>query len=368
MAVKIIRQPNKIALIGAPTSAASHFPGLERAPGALRAAGLVERLQQTGHEVTDLGDIPPQLFQEDEENPHARNVGPVLAALEALKPRVEQAYKSGALPVVLGGDCIVALATLAGVRRYVRQVSLLYCDSDADLNTPTTTPSGRFDGMVVAHVIGRGAAELVRFWSEPPLVREPDVALFGTARLDPPEREFLERSMMRRFLATDIQRLGPAAAARAALDSLHAASANFVLHLDVDVISQEDFAACNFPGTGGLRLDAIREALEVMAQLKTLAALEVTAYNPERDPDGSGAKLLVELLAGILAARLAALTAPAAVETTSSEHAAAAPGGAPSPPSTGSAGPGVESPTSTPPETVPAGPESSAEESRTQDN
>jgi hypothetical protein len=136
----------------------------------------------------------------------------------------------------------------------------------------------------------------------------------------------------------------------------------------VDVISQEDFAACNFPGTGGLRLDAVREALEVMARPKTLAALEVTAYNAERDPDGSGAKLLVDLLAGVLAARLAALTAPAAVEATSSEHAGAAPGGAPSPLSTGSAGPGTESPTATPPETVPAGSESGAEETRTQEN
>ncbi len=364
MAVKIIRQPKKIALIGAPTSAGSHFPGLERAPGALRAAGLVERLQQAGYEVNDLGDIPPQLFQEDEENPRARNVGPALAALEALKPRVEQAYKLGELPLVLGGDCIVVLATLAGVRRYLRSVSLVYCDSDADLNTPATTPSGRIDGMVVAHVVGRGAPELVRFWSEPPLVREPDVALFGTARLDPPEREMLERSTMRRFTAADIQRQGAAAAAKAVLDSLHAGSANFVLHFDVDIISQEDFAACNFPSSGGLRLDAVREALEVIAQQKTLAALEVTAYNPERDPDGSGAKLLVDLLARVLAVRLAALTAPAAAESSSTEQAAAAPAGAPS----ASSGAGAELPATTHPETVPAGSESGGAETRTQNN
>ena len=45
MAVKIIRQPRKIAIIGAPTSAAALTPGHERAPAALRAAGIVERLQ-----------------------------------------------------------------------------------------------------------------------------------------------------------------------------------------------------------------------------------------------------------------------------------------------------------------------------------
>ena len=44
MAVKIVRQPNKIALLGSPTSAAAMSPGHEGAPAALRAAGLAERL------------------------------------------------------------------------------------------------------------------------------------------------------------------------------------------------------------------------------------------------------------------------------------------------------------------------------------
>ena len=69
------------------------------------------------------------------------------------------------------------MATVAGVRRYFRKVSMIYMDSDADLNTPATTPSGCVDGMVVSHLTGRGASEMVRFWGEPPLVREPDLAL-----------------------------------------------------------------------------------------------------------------------------------------------------------------------------------------------
>ncbi len=308
MAVKIVRQPKKIALIGAPTSAAALGPGHERAPAALRAAGLVERLQAAGYEVADLGDCATQLYQPDDEHPRARNLPAVLAALDDLKPRVEQAVKSGALPLVLGGDCIIALATLAGVRRYYRAVSLVYFDRDADLNLPATTPSGCVDGMVVSHTVGRGAPELVRFWGEPPLVREPDVALFGVHRLDPPEEELLARSPIRRYLATDVARQGAAAAAETALERIHVSSHEFVLHFDVDAISADDFRATNLPASGGLRLDDVRQALEVFLRQKNLAALEVTAYNPEADPDGHAAKLLVDLLASALTARLAALT------------------------------------------------------------
>jgi arginase len=323
LAVKIVRQPKKIALIGAPTSAAALVGGHERAPAALRAAGLVERLQSLGYEVTDLGDCAVQTFQPDDEHPRARNVRGVLAALNDLKPRVEQAVKSGALPLILGGDCSIALATIAGARRYYRNVSLVYVDRDADLNIPATTSSGCVDGMVVSHVVGRGAPELVRFWGEPPLVREPDVTLFGFERLDAPEQEFLTRSPIRRYRADDISRQGVAAAAQAALERVHAAAHEFVLHFDVDTISSEDFRATNYPGSGGLRLDQVREALTVFARQSTLAAFEITVYNPELDADGSGAKTILELIAAVFGERFAVLAGAEAAAPTAAPAAEA---------------------------------------------
>jgi arginase len=315
VAVKIIRQPKKIALLGAPTSAAAMSLGHEGAPSALRAAGLLDRLRTMGYEVIDHGDDPPQLYKPDEESPRARNLPGVVAALEALKPRVEAAVKSLALPVIVSGDCSVALATVAGARRYFRNVSMIYMDRDADLHTPATTPTGCVDGMVVSHLTGRGAAELVRFWSEPPLVREPDLALFGVARLDPPEEQLLERSPLRRYLASDVRRMGAAVAARAAIERIHANGYEFILHFDVDVIA--DFQATNYPGSGGLALDEVREALEVFVTQKHLAAIEITAYNPTKDPDGSSAKVILDLLADIFRARAEAGNQEAAVAAAS---------------------------------------------------
>lgn len=309
MAVKITRQPNKIALLGSPTSAAAMSLGHEGAPAALRSAGLLDRLRAIGYEVADLGDDSPQLFQVDDESPRARNVPRVIAALEALKPRVEQAIKSGALPLILSGDCSVALATIAGARRYFRHLSMIYMDRDADLNVPATSPSGCVDGMVVSHIVGRGAAELVRFWGEPPLIREPDLALFGVARLDPAEQEVLERAPLRRYLASDVQRIGPAAAARLAIERIHGLGNEFILHFDVDVIA--GFEATNYPGEGGLALEQVRESLLVFAKQKHLAAVEVAGYNPTKDSDGAGAKRIVDLLAEFFGERLDALKSAA---------------------------------------------------------
>lgn len=312
MAVRIVRQLKKITLIGAPSSAAAFAPGLEKAPAALRAAGLVEKLQAAGYEVTDMGDCPPRLFAEDDEHPRARNAATVVAGLNDLRPQVELAVKSGAIVLVLGGECVQSLALVAGARRYYKHVNLLWLDRDADLNTPATTPSGRLDGMGVAHFIGRGAAELVRFWGEPPLVREPDITLFGVERLDPPEQEFLSKSPMRRVLAADAQRQGVGAAAEQTLRDMHADSRDFVLHFDVDVMAQEEFGAVNVPGSGGFGLSDTRAVLRAFVSGKNLLGLSVAQYNPEKDPDGSGARLIVDLLAEAFAARAEALSRPAA--------------------------------------------------------
>ena len=311
MAVKIVRQPNKIAIIGAPSSAAAFLPGSEKAPAALRAAGIVERLQSIGYEVTDLGDCAPRLFADDEEHKRARNIPEIVASLHDLKPRAELGLKSGALLLVLGGDCTQIIALLSGARRYYKHVNLLWFDRDADLNTPASTPSGRLDGMVLASIIGKGSPELVRFWGEPPLVREPDTLIYGLQRVDQPEVEFLTRSPLRHVYAADISLHGAEKSAHDAVAHLHADAREFMLHLDLDVIAQEEFSAVNVPDSGGLSFAEVRSSFLEFVKQKNLLGLDIAQYNPDRDPDGSAAKKVVNLLADALTARLESLASPA---------------------------------------------------------
>jgi arginase len=323
LAVKIVRQPKKIALIGAPSSAAAFSPGTEKAPAALRAAGLVERLQGAGFEVTDYGDCAPRHFADDEEHRRARNLTEIVAGLNDLKARAEIAVKTGALVLVLGGECVQAIGLLTGARRYYKHINLLWFDRDADLNTPATTPSGRIDGMVVAHIIGKGAPELVRFWGEPPLVREPDVTLFGVVRLDPPEQDFLSRSPLRHVSAADIQAKGAVAATADALNHLHADAREFVLHLDLDVIAEEDFPAVVVPGSGGLGFEDVRSALKEIARHKNLVGLDIAEFNPDKDPNGDYAKKIVDLLVDSLSARLETPAASSTESVTEPEESSA---------------------------------------------
>jgi arginase len=325
LAVKINRQMNSVVLLGVPTSAASLIPGHERGPAAWRAAGLADRLREAGFAVTDNGDCTERVFAPDDEHPRARNVAQVLASLEELRPKVELAVKSAALPIVLGGDDSSVLAVIAGCRRYYRHVGLIYFDRDAGLNEPATTPSGCIDGMVISHLIGRGAPELVRFWGEPPLVREHEIALMGTARIDEPEQQLLSRSLLRRYPASDIARKGAAASALEAAERVHGLRNEFVLHIDLDVIASEDFAATNLAAPGGLRWQEIDEALSVLARQPNLAALVISAYNPALDSDGAAARRFINLLVKALAGRMAPAEPESAEQSSPSEVVHASP-------------------------------------------
>jgi len=115
---------------------------------------------------------------------------------------------------------------------------------------------------------------------------------------------------MRHIYAVDVQSKGAAAAAEGALGLLHADAREFMLHLDLDVIAQEEFPATNVPDSGGLSLADVQASLIEFAKHKNLLAIDVAQYNPDKDPDGSGAKKLIDLIAEVLAARLGALGAP----------------------------------------------------------
>jgi arginase len=164
--------------------------------------------------------------------------------------------------------------------------------------------------MGLASIIGKGSPELVRFWGEPPLVREPDALLYGLVRVDQPEVDFLTRSPLRHVYAADITLHGAEKSAQDALTHLHADTREFMLHVDLDVIAQEEFPAVNVPDSGGLSYTEVRSSFVEFVKQKNLLGLDVAQYNPDKDPDGSGAKKVVDLLADALAARFETLAAP----------------------------------------------------------
>jgi arginase len=294
---------NKIAVVGVPSAAGAAGPGPERAPFALREAGLLERLRQTGARVVNLSDLSLFPYREDREHPRARNAEVVACAVRATADEMTRALAEG-FTVVLGGDCSLAAGVVGGARVALgRPVGLVYLDANADLNTPETTPSGRLHGMALALALGRGAREVVEAAGPAPAVQPGHVALVGFRELDPGERRVLG-DLGLALPAMAARRLGMRATAALALDAIANGDGPLVVHLDVDVIDPAEMPAKGTQ-TGGqaLSLAEVSDLVTALVASPRTVALEVSEYQPDRDSDGASARRLVELIGRAVARR-----------------------------------------------------------------
>jgi arginase len=284
----------RVSVIGVPSSAGARRTGQEGAPAAYRAAGLLEKLRAKGLDVVDEGDSTPVSYRPDLRHPRQQNLDLVAEVARQTADRVERAAAGGRVPLVLGGDCTVGLGVVAGLRRHYPRLGLLYFDGDVDLNTPETTPSGIFDGMVAAHLLGRGVPELTGLGPRTPLLSEEDMVLFGydqeSGSFDPPELEVLEHSRIAKYPLARV-RPDPAAAARDALSDLQKGPAAFLLHFDVDVTN---ISAADVHHPRGLDLGPAFAALKVFLASPACAAILVTEFNAEKDENGSAAARVVD--------------------------------------------------------------------------
>jgi len=95
----------RLRLIGVPSSAGAHAPGVERGPAWLRTAGLADALAAAGVTAFDAGDLPVSHFATSAAPSGARNLPAVLDVVSGVADAVAAARADGDVAVLLGGDC-----------------------------------------------------------------------------------------------------------------------------------------------------------------------------------------------------------------------------------------------------------------------
>ncbi len=295
----------RFGLLGVQSSAGAHTPGQEKAVRALRDAGLLERLETAGCDVTDYGDLPPVRARPDPEHRRAQNLPLVVETARSVAGRVEAIVRAGQVPLVVGGDCSVTVGVVSGLVRAGQDPSLLYFDGGVDLYVPETQPEGHLDSMGVAHMIGEpGAApELSGIGPRVPLLDPGRVVFYGPClqHSEMVETRVLERHGMRAFPLDDVAGR-PTAAATEARDATEAGGGPFLVHFDVDVLDFVDCPIADVPHyEHGLTLADAMASLGVLVASPRFAGLVVTEINPDHaDAEGAAIGRFVTALASAI--------------------------------------------------------------------
>jgi arginase len=182
-------------------------------------------------------------------------------------------------------------------------VGVIFLDANADLNTPETSPSGLLSGMALSLALGRGPQNVVEA-AGGGAVQPEHVSLIGFRELDPGERPALG-ALGLALPALAARRLGMRVTAALALDGVGNADGPIVVHLDVDVIDPGEMPAKSVITPGpGLSFAETGDLLTAILASPRVVALTVCELQPERDPQGTCARKVVELITRALSRRL----------------------------------------------------------------
>ncbi|XP_037547634.1 arginase-1 [Nematolebias whitei] len=293
-------------IIGAPFSKGQHRGGVENGPDRIRAAGLLQRLQQQGCAVKDYGNLVFEDVTDDEPVRGSNRVRAVGRANQRLSEAVREVKEDGCTAVMLGGDHSLAIGSIHGHWTAVGPLSVLWVDAHADVNTPLTSYTGNLHGQPLSYLLHELRSKIPALpnfsWMEP-CVSAQDLVYIGLRDVDPAEHYILKLLGVKVFSMSEVDQLGVARVMEETCDYL-CSRAKKPIHLsyDIDAIDPSVTPATGTPVIGGL---TYREGLyitEHLCQTGLLSAVDLVEVNPLRgqteDEVQSTVSTAVDLLLG----------------------------------------------------------------------
>ena len=297
-----------VRLIGAPTDYGANRRGVDMGPSAIRYAGLTDQLRSAGVEPVEAGDIWAPYAEECDPETRALRTGRA-KFLEATKTvctqvaeTVESTLAAGETPLVLGGDHSVAIGSVSGSAA-AESIGAVWFDAHADLNTPSTSPSGNIHGMPLAAILGIGEfAE--QEWATAPNLKPENVVLVGLRSADAAEKALVDERALTVFTMSDIDRRGITAVVDDALAVATDGVDEIHVSLDLDWLDPTEAPGVGTPVRGGVTYREAHAAMEQVAAAAAVRSLDLVEVNPTLDRSNETAELATELAASALGKRI----------------------------------------------------------------
>ncbi|XP_038591605.1 arginase-1-like [Micropterus salmoides] len=279
-------QERSVGIIGAPFSKGQPRGGVEGGPDQIRAAGLLHKLQEQGCAVKDYGNLKFEEVADDEPVGRVKRARAVGSANQRLSAAVQAVKRDGHTSVMLGGDHSLAIGSIHGHAAAVGELSVVWVDAHADINTPLTSSTGNIHGQPMSYLLHELHSEvpvLPNFSWIKPCVSAKDLVYIGLRDVDPGEHYILKLLGVKVFSMSDVDHLGVARVMEETCDYL-SASVKKPIHLsyDIDAIDPSVTPATGTPVVGGLTYREGVYITEHLCQTGLLSAVDMVEVNPLR--------------------------------------------------------------------------------------
>ncbi|RXZ46081.1 arginase family protein [Agromyces binzhouensis] len=197
------------------------------------------------------------------------------SALRRVGDRTREAMQGLAgTRIAIGGDCGIALASVAtAAAGDGDSLAVLWLDAHPDLNSPDTSPSGAFNGMVLRAIAGDGAEGLALRDGE--RVDPSRLVLGGVRALDEGEEAFIDEHGI---AMVDVDRFREP---MAIVETILATGASRVyIHVDLDVLDPSAIAGLSYPLPFGADPDDLVSLVRAVVADVPLAGASIAGFAP----------------------------------------------------------------------------------------
>ncbi|EMA69504.1 arginase [Halorubrum aidingense JCM 13560] len=297
-----------VRIIGAPTDYGANRRGVDMGPSAIRYGGLADQLAGAGVETVDAGDLAVPRAEERDPDTEAPSRGNAKFLRETadvsrrLADAVSDTLADGEVPLALGGDHSIAIGSLVGSARDA-DIGAVWFDAHADLNTPSTTPSGNVHGMPLAAALGFDEFADTD-WANAPGLSPENVALVGLRSVDEAEVDVIRDHGFTAYTMSDIDERGITDVTEEAMAAAADGTDGVHVSLDLDWLDPKEAPGVGTPVRGGVTYREAHSAMETVDEADCLRSMELVEVNPTLDQHNETAELATELAASAFGKRV----------------------------------------------------------------
>ena len=269
----------KINLIGAGSDLGVSKDGADLGPGRLLKYYEKDTRINTIIEINKSKDIIKSYDEKDLE----KNLNEINEFNKRLYDEVLATKEDNILPVIIGGDHSIAIAsTLASIKKE-KQLGVIWFDAHGDYNTFETTRTGNLHGLPLAAT--NGLTKKLNPYHDGPYYKSENTLILGGRDIDPWEWPVINDNNVKVFSSEELKENDIKEIVK---ESIKRVTNNFKIgfHMsfDIDVIDPEDAPGVSVPAINGISKNLYFKIVdEILLYKDYIKSIDIVEYNPTFD-------------------------------------------------------------------------------------
>ena len=190
---------------------------------------------------------------------------------EKISDFVSKEIKNKNLPITIGGDHSISIGSVSGSLKESKDLSVIWVDAHADINTKDSSMSGNLHGMPLSFLTG---IEKDKYDFQENLLKPENIIYLGLRDVDTFEQKMIEKHNIQHITSKQLMYN------IYDLNKLEINTKNIHLSIDVDVLDKEYMPCTGTIVEDGINLRKLEQIIKWSSTKGNIISCDVVEFNP----------------------------------------------------------------------------------------